>query len=250
MNRITGALCSLLLLYGCTPVKNTLSLPEAKTADLSFLSDQTKPDNYPAFMSGQGNIYTCRYGIHFQSAGEFEPAKGRIFGTVLAKYIPDISAHRVVLTRFDIYDNHRLRSLAKVGEMEGESIIGRSLKSVGNVNRNIFMFQKLVIDSDPFVNKIPEENQVGCDGVNEGEYYASQISGGHDVIVTWLIFTVDEIPFHFKTYYQYQLNGGELVSPTALKEAFDLTIQGIAPTIAESLNTAKASADTSGPHAP
>jgi hypothetical protein len=80
------------------------------------------------------------------------------------------------------------------------------------------------------VNRHPGENQVGCDNRHEGEYYPSEISGGHDVVVTWLKFTVDNQPYYFKTFYQFQPDGKDQIM-AGIREAVEMSINGIAPRI-------------------
>ena len=61
---------------------------------------------------------------------------------------------------------------------------------------------KIHIDKIPDTYPInTEENAVGCDGANEGEYYASRVPKGHHIIVIWLNYSVDETDYHFRAIY-------------------------------------------------
>lgn len=65
---------------------------------------------------------------------------------------------------------------------------------------------------------------------NEGEYYPSEISGGHDVVITWLKFSVDGHPYYFRTFYQFQPDNNDDIA-AGIKSALRMSIQGIAPRI-------------------
>lgn len=196
-------LLTALFLVGCGALKNSVVMSEASEDLAAYVVDNTKPDDYPSELTGEGNIYSCRYGIHHQSAAEFSPPKAAIFGSILRQEIPGIEARAVVLERFDVYHNKRLRMLAIAGEGLGGGI-GNGIARVGRVNEDVFTFDKLQVDINPGAFTIPEENMVGCDKAREGEYYASQISGGHDVIVTWLEFKIDSVDYKLRTFYQFQ----------------------------------------------
>jgi hypothetical protein len=199
-----------------------------------FLVDQTQPDGYPAFLAGEGNDLSCRYGIHHESASDFSPPQAQLFAGLMAQALPSITAHKVVLERFDVYYNHRLKALHVLGAGGLGGFVGDTLRDANeraaHQNITVFTFDKLLIDSDPEKDRHPGENQVGCDNRHEGEYYPSEISGGHDVIVTWLKFSVDGHSYYFRTYYQFQAENKDDVG-VAIKSALQMSIQGIAPRI-------------------
>lgn len=219
------------LLSGCVTVLNRVNMDELAPPPTPFVVDQTGADRYPGFMQAEGNIYSCRYGIHHQSRQEFSPPKEQIFAALLAKQLPALLTRQVTLQRFDVYINARLRALKGAGDMIGGGI-GSLIGSTGNVNKNVFRTERLIVETDPeHTASNPKENAVGCDHRHEGEYFASQISGGHSVVVTWLRFEVDGTPYHFKTYYQFQPESGEHFSDT-VAAALTLSFEAIAPKIA------------------
>ena len=185
-------------------------------------------DNYPGFMAAEGNIYSCRYGISFKTSEEFNPRKEQVFSALLAKNVPGIESHVVILRRFDVYVNNRLAHLRAAGTAVG-GFVGNAIAESDNVNAKIFTFNNLIVDPDPLnTQPKPKEHIVGCDFQKEGEYYASQISGGHAVVVTWLNFDIDQKPYTFKTYYQFQ-HDNLAGKRHPVETAVNMTFEAIAP---------------------
>lgn len=213
-------------LAGCSVMENKVQMADLAQGPTNFIVDQTAPDDYPGYMAAEGNIYSCRYGIHHQSNDEFSPPKVQVLAGLLAKHLPSITKRKVVVSRFDVYYNHRLKMLSTAGAAIGGAV-GATAQSAANQNRSVYTFDKLIIDTNPDASRYPGQNQVGCDDKKEGEYYPAEISGGHDVVVTWLKFTVDGQPYHFRTFYQFQpANKAEISAGIA--EAMRLSVQGTA----------------------
>ena len=225
--------CSISL-WGCAAMDNKVSLGDLPQPPQQFVVDRTQPDNYPGFLGGEGNDLSCRFGIHHESANEFSPPKAQLFSALMAKSLPSITSHKVQLERFDVYYNHRLRALHVVGSGGVGGAVGAAIQATNeqaaHQNISVFTVDKLLIDAEPEVNRHPGENQVGCDNRHEGEYYPSEISGGHDVVVTWLKFTVDNKPYYFKTFYQFQPDGKDQIA-AGIRDAIQMSIHGIAPRI-------------------
>jgi hypothetical protein len=215
-----------LMLGGCAALQNNVTM-QSLPSDSRYVVDKTKPDSYPGFLAAQGNDMSCRYGIHYQTAKEFSPPKTKMFAALLAQDLPSITSHRVVLERFDVYENNRLHALHAVGAAMGGGLISAALESAAHQNKNVFTTDKLIVDTRPGVDRHPSENQVGCSNRGEGEYYPSEISGGSDVIVIWLKFSVDERPYAFRTYYQFQPERREQVA-SGIKEAIELSLKAVA----------------------
>lgn len=226
-----GLLFVLIMLSGC------ISFPPVKMEGLEaekgvFVIDQTKPDSYPAFGLAQGNIYSCRAGIQHIDQKNLIPPKAIMFGALLSRDKPDIVSHQVVLEQFDIYRNYRLRSLSGTRSMGG-AVFTAVAGAADQKNNKTLDLERFTIRSNPGDGRWkPDENQVGCDGRGEGEYYASEVNGGSDVIVIWLKFVVDGKPYSFRSAYQYHYD--EAATPSAedkIKEAIDMTIASIASKI-------------------
>ena len=198
----------------------------------SFVVDKTKPDSYPAVGIAEGNIYSCRAGIRFIKAERFVPPKAATFGALLAKELPEITFHRVVLERFDVYQNYRLRSLSGTRVMGG-GVMAAVASAADHKNNKTMDLQNFSIKSNPGDGRWkPGENQVGCDGRGEGEYYASEVNGGHDVIVTWLNFSVDDKPYSFRSAYQYQFDeSSSRTGDDKVMKAIELTVAATAAEI-------------------
>lgn len=221
-------------LSGCASLNNPVSFTDLQSSQQQYVVDQTAPDNYPGFMAAEGNDFSCRYGIHHESKEEFSPPKAQIFAALLSQALPQITSHKVVLQQFDVYYNHRLRSLGMLGSGGLGGVIGASIgqanEEAARQNMGVVVFDKLLIDTNPLVDRHPDQNQVGCNNAHEGEYYPSEISGGFDVVVSWLKFSVDDKPYYFRTFYQFQpANKADMIA--GINEAIRMSVQGISQKI-------------------
>jgi hypothetical protein len=222
---------SLIGLSGCASLNHPVQMANLAAPSQHYLLDQTQPDDYPGFLVGEGSIYSCRYGIHYEASDEFTPPKAQMFADLLAQALPQITTHSVVLLRFDVYFNQRLQRLHEAANAGVGGIVGSTLSEQAALqNMGVFTYQKLLIDTNPEVDRHPGENQVGCDNDHEGEYYPSEISGGYDVVVSWFKFTVDGQPYEFRTFYQFQPQDKAAVS-AGIDEAIRMSVQGIAQRI-------------------
>lgn len=218
----------ILLVTGCavTPPVTFNNLPPSK---LSITNNLSKVD-YPSYMAGAGNIYSCRFGIYYKTPDEFSPAREIIFASLLEKNIPQIKNHTIVLLQFDVYYNKRLKQLHAAGSAIG-GIIGDAAENAASRGYFGFMNKNFLIDTIPgsFPLKTGEVS-VGCDNENEGEYYPSRVSGGHDVVVSWFKFSVDGKIYHFRTEYQFQPEN-EAQIQAGISKAIDISLENIAAQI-------------------
>jgi hypothetical protein len=220
---------------GCATMDHPVTLTDVAAPAQKFVVYQTKPDSYPGYLAAEGNDFSCRYGIHHQSVEEFVPPKAQVFAALLAQARPEAVSHQVVLERFDIFFNRRLHMLhilgrGGLGGVAG-AMVGDANQKAARQNATVFTTDKLLVDADPEAKRNAGENQVGCDNEHEGEYFPSEISGGHDVVVTWLRFSVDGKPYHFRTFYQFQPDFDKAKIAAGIKEAMTLSVQAIAPRI-------------------
>gem|GEM_PF-1354493 len=219
-------------LTGCATFDRPIDMTDTPMAAQSYVTDQTPDDDYPGFLTGEGNDYSCHYGIHMESKGEYSPPKAQIFANLLAQDLPAITTHKVVLQRFDVYYNHRLRQLNALSNAGlGGSIVASMNYAAAHQNMGIFTFDKLIMDTKPEVDRYPGQNQVGCDNAHEGEYYPSEISGGYDVVVSWFKFTVDDHPYEFRTFYQFQPGDDKQAQTAGIDDAIRMSVKGIAQQI-------------------
>lgn len=226
MRRIGLCAAAIATLSGCA-IQHAVVMPGLQQPVTGYVVDESKPDDYPGFGVAEGNIYSCRYGIHYQTPEEYKPPRAQMFADILAAASPDITKHHVVLKRFDVYFNQRLGMLHMAGGLIG-GLVGYGIARSGEVNKNVFTFKKILVVSDPLQFKHdPKEHQVGCDNAHEGEYYSSEISGGNDVVVTWLSFDVDNVPYQFASYYQFQPDTQAKIA-AGISEAIQMTIEGAA----------------------
>lgn len=231
MKKLAFGIAVLSSLYGCAP-SSQIMMSGLVTPRLRYVVDETKPDDYPSYMFGEGNIYSCRYGIHLESADEFHPPKAQMFASLLAQALPGVTSHQVVLKRFDVYYNRRTATLksATVGILGGA--VGAAVVGSGSTGTNLSTFKKIILIRDPLtVKHSPDEHQVGCDNAHEGEYYASYITKGNNVVVTWLTFDVDAEPYRFESYYEFRPSNKEEVAK-GVSEAIRMTIEGAAAQVA------------------
>jgi hypothetical protein len=231
VKNLIGIIAVGILMSGCALKKNVVLNNIGTTPiDDSYVNNQLDPDSYPGFMAGQGNIYSCRYGIAFITRKEFTPPKEQMFAFLLKQNIPNIDKHKVTLEQFDVYYNQRLKSLSGAGTAMG-GIVGQMIASSANNSNFGFTYNNLLVDIIPDTYPIETtENAVGCDNANEGEYYPSRVTAGHDVVVTWLKFQIDDESYHFRTLYQVQPEGldeiDEAIS-TAIIESMKAVTQQI-----------------------
>lgn len=204
MNKLAGIILVGFFMTACSVNRNIVFTDTLSGAEnLSYVKNDLESDDYPSYMAGEGNIYSCRYGISLVRSEEFDPPKDLVFSTLLKRNLPNIDKHKVVLERFDVYYNRRTRTLrvAHAG-MFGGALGGAALALVDSANYE-FAYENLLVDVVPETYPInTDEDAVGCDGENEGEYYPSRVAVGNDVIIIWLKFRVDAVQYHFRTLYQ------------------------------------------------
>jgi hypothetical protein len=204
MDKIAWFLLALTV-AGCAPTTTIrLDNGEDKQAVSSYVRDETGSDNYPSFVAGEGNIYGCRYGIHAYARSEFDPPKQEMFAKLVAKEHPSIVSHDVRLKRFDVYRNYRARLVQNVGNSMGGVIVPGEAKKMEAQHSPTaisepFSFQQVQGNGRGDAT----ENQIGCDGAGEGEYFPSLVEPHNDVIVIWLRFTVDGVPYSFRSMLQF-----------------------------------------------
>ncbi len=232
--RTLAVIAWLFAVAGCMPAR-PMTLKGVPPVPRAFVVDATSPDAYPAFGAAEGNIYSCRYGIAFQRAQEFKPDKARMFEALLASEWPEVAARQVVLHRFDVYSNRRLKTLSLAGNVIGGAV-GMGIAAAANrASGRLVHLDRLVIHVDPNPSFVPDdENPIGCNGRGEGEYFASQVSAGHSVVVTWLRFDVDGVPFHFRTFYPYQEDEAERIEHAKL-ESVRLSVRAATAMVREKL---------------
>ena len=201
------------------------------TSPKTFMSSKLDIKSYPSYMAGPGNIYSCRYGIFYKEPQDYSPPRDVVFSGLLYKYLPGIKNHKVELMQFDIYLNQKLKLLHVTSNALGSGAISQVLEKSASRGYYGFADKNFLIDSVPDTYPvITEELQVGCKDANEGEYYQSTVSGGHDVIVGWYKFNIDCKRFQFRTQYQFQINDSQSMHQAFLT-AIDLSVQAIASKI-------------------
>jgi len=203
-NKIAWMLIALMI-TGCTPkTLIRLDADSVKEATPSFVRDETAPDRYPSFVTGEGNIYGCRYGIHAYAKNEFDPPKLQMFAHLLAKEDPAITTRDVRLQRFDVYRNYRVRLVDKAGNDIGGAIVPGQAKTMEAQHNPEAASESFSLEREPGNGRgSSTENQIGCDGAGEGEYFPSHVAPNRDVIVIWLSFTVDGVPHNFRSMLQF-----------------------------------------------
>ena len=209
MNRLLLIL-TVCLTSGCAGIKHHIFIPGVEAPKESYVENHLQKDNYPGFLAAEGNIYSCRYGIHFMSHSELPHPKDVIFASMFAKYHPEITKHKIKLHRFDIYYNWRIRALknaapavgAAVGGVLG-STIQSSIDGYANTLHGSYVYEDLLVEVNPEKMEVKDEDKfVGCRKRDEGEYLAGVVSKGHDVVVSRFKFELDGTEYSFKTYHQ------------------------------------------------
>lgn len=225
MKTIPLGLLIILSITGCSlapPVKL-----EGLTPSKHFVTNHLDVMDYPGFMAGAGNIYSCRYGIDYIEPDGFSPSRLDIFESLLTKYSPKIEQHKVTLTQFDVYYNRRLKLLNAAAPALGGGIASDIARRTAERGHYGFMYKNFLIDTPQTFPMKTEEVVVGCDNANEGEYYPSRVSGGHDVVVSWFAFTVNDQSYNFRTLYQFQPESREDIQK-GIAKAIDKSLGEIA----------------------
>lgn len=162
-----------LILSGCTinPPQN-LSLSGTPQSN-SFVTDDREDLDYPGYMAGEGNIYSCHYGIAYFEDELLNPKPISILEHHLIQNHPEISKNNVSVNRFDIFYNWKepLMQVAK------HSVAGALSGVTGNT---------WVAKEGPLEGEI-----IGCENENLGEYYRSEVPVGYAAMVTYLDLNVD-----------------------------------------------------------
>ncbi|MCV6607515.1 MAG: hypothetical protein OIF32_04830, partial [Campylobacterales bacterium] len=147
--QIVVLITTIMLFSGCvkTPPVEFKELPKTE----SFVINELQNTDYPSFIIGEGNIYSCRYGIHYMTDDEFAYPRIEVFEKLLLKNMPSIKSSKIKLKQFDIYINRRLVSLrtmsygiAGISPLAHGIIYGASQK-----NRYGVMKDDFLIDSIP-----------------------------------------------------------------------------------------------------
>ena len=215
-------------LTGCGPrVLVKVNAPAHPGAD-TYVHDETGPDRYASVLAGELNIYSCRYGIHGYVRSELDLPKGETFARLLAEGKPAIVFHDVRLKRFDIYRNWRARLLTFAGAATGGAIVQGQARKIDAEHNPEAMQEAFSLQRDPGDGRgTRTENQIGCNGAGEGEYFPSEVTRNRDVVVIWLSFEVDGVPYRYRSMYQFQytdLPGND----KAVAEAIEATIREVA----------------------
>lgn len=219
-----GAMVSLV---GCTIAPTRVDFSREPETEHSFVKDALRPDAYPSFAAAEGNIYSCRYGIRLLSSSGFVPSKIAIFERLLVQADLAFAGREVVLERFDVYFNWRLRLLGDVSRRSDMGAIVTSMAgSAASQNQEVTTADIFALDLAPTTPR-DAGNQVGCDQRHEGEYYASEVAGGNDVLVTWLGFTVDGTRHLLRTFYQFKPANSKEIGPDVV-EAVRRSVQAAA----------------------
>lgn len=229
--RVLSLIGACSLFSACT-VGPDVSIKEVPASYRSTIQNNMSADDYPSFMAGAGNIYTCRYGINFLASDKFTPPKEHVFAAYLTKHRPDVNLSQVKLKRFDLYHNQRLELLDKAGSSVIGGAVGAAISANALSHQTGFSDKKLrLYDLTQSGYTVAGENAVGCDGRREGEYYASRVTGGSNVIVSWFDFEYAGKQHSYRTTFEFQNEGSGIMNEyvqEAVATAMESSIRGFA----------------------
>lgn len=170
---LTLALVLTSAISGCSinPPQN-LSLP-GNSQNSSFVTDNRQELDYPSYMAGEGNIYSCHYGIAYYSDELLNPKPISILEHHLIENYPELRKSNISVNRMDIFYNWKepLMQVAK------RSVAGALTGSTGHT---------WVAKEGPIQAEV-----IGCEDESLGEYYRSEVPVGHAAMVTYLDMIVD-----------------------------------------------------------
>jgi len=162
-------LITLLLLSACAFSVNKVARISGSDSKLDYsytLIDRRVEEKRGFFMAGQGNVYSCEYGIY--PIGDKELVPDRL--TYLGNYLEinarqHVMGKKVEVKRFSIYQNKQgtyKKALARTEVVDG---------LIGDVVRDVATYQGPVL---------------GCEGTETGEYYLDELQQGGNPLVIYL----------------------------------------------------------------
>jgi hypothetical protein len=147
-------------LVGCTlqPVMK-LDMP-AYAGGEDVIKDKRKPSVAPAYFAGEGNVYSCNYGVGHIEEEKISPPIMSMLKKHLIDNYPDISAYNIEITYLDVFYNYR-----------------------GNAVR--------VTSSDPSSPQGSKKVVIGCEEALLGGYNIGEVPTGATALVFYLSFNVN-----------------------------------------------------------
>ena len=131
-----------------------------------------------------------------------------------------------------MYHNNRLALLDLAGTSVIGGVVGSIISDRARQNQTGFSRTKLhAYDLNKIGYTVAGENAVGCDGKNEGEYYASKITGGSSVIVSWFDFDYKGNNYRYRTTFEVEAEGKKTSKSdvqNAVQTALESSISNIA----------------------
>ena len=181
-------------------------------------SPQVRLLELPAlYHTGAGIVESCGYGINPVRSENFRPSKEHLFASLMKKHNSDIDSSQITIKRFDVYHNERLQLL-------GTGVVTDRTPEPDSSKTKLILY-RLAGDSMPEL----DESAVGCNGTNEGEYYASRVIEGSEVIVSWIHFSYEGKDHHFRSTYQFRPKSDHVnIVNHAVAEALDASMKQIA----------------------
>lgn len=192
-----------LALYGCSPLPVVhVQEPPLPAQDKVRFIDQRVATDQASFMFGEGQLFSCHYGIERKKDDILDPDGMSLLHAYLSdKVFTDDKSHTVVVTRFEIYINRQATVLHDVWPL--------------------YMPPPLI----------------GCAGAEQGEYHLSEIpaSDRPSPIVIYLNATVDGEEYKVRGLHPFELDRDASVSSAhwsdALTAALDKTFAALAEEI-------------------
>ncbi|GGD37226.1 hypothetical protein SAMN06296058_2791 [Pseudoxanthomonas indica] len=220
-----------LALTGCANLQRNVAMHDLANAPGGFVVDGTGPDDYPAFLAGEGLISSCRYAVHHLGREEYQPTKARMFEALLARKLPEAVDHRVTLERFDVYHNGHARVKLVVNNFMAMQYGGWYFPPQQDPAN-----ERVRLQANPEIPKREPDYIIGCWDNQEGGYDRRGVAQGHDVIVTWVGFRIDDTPYLFKSDYQFVAKTRADLS-LAIERAIRSTMRRIAAEIRPAWST-------------
>ncbi|MGE5624084.1 MAG: hypothetical protein ACM3ZT_00895 [Bacillota bacterium] len=165
--------------------------PPLPSNDRTTFIDKRIIDNPPAFLAGEGNIYSCHYGIRRVDDNAFDPPRMVLLHAYLANQIlTDSQPHIATLYRFEIYWNGHL--IAERGGTAAATAGLAGMSGAGGGTRTAAL--AVAAGSGPSVQPgaLPGDTLVGCENSQQGEYYYREAPDPDSrPIVTYIDIDVD-----------------------------------------------------------
>jgi len=171
-------------IMGCSMHKPIVIENTGTTHNIS-IEDARKKVDYPGYLTGEGNIYSCHYGIHLYRENEIIPSKLVLLQSSLEQKF-NLKGADITLNRFEIYSNMDPFAGASAAGLAG-GLIGLGIYEV--LSTDVAGASEAIYQEGKEID-LNRGTLSGCDSgqskIQHGEFYVREVLDQHVAIVTYL----------------------------------------------------------------